>query len=254
MKEGALAGNYIDVNGLGTYFEEYGQGEPLLLLHGGYGTGDSLAAIGQELAKHFRVIAPDRRGHGHTPDVEGPLTYDDMAADTIALMETMCLEKAHMVGYSDGGILCLLIALRRPELVSHMVPLSANFHHEGLAPQAKAMLPNLTPDVMRMVMPEAVAAYEKYSPDGPEHFAVMFEKTKQMFTTQPTLTVEELSKISVPTLVMAADRDMMTVEHTFALFQAIPNAQLCIVPGATHSLAFDRAEDVSGAALRFLLA
>jgi len=116
------------------------------------------------------------------------------------------------------------------------------------------MMGSLTPEMIRMMIPEAVAAYEKYSPDGPEHFPVVFEKTRQMFMTQPTLTVEELSQISTPTLVMAADRDLMTIEHTVALFQAIPNAQLCIVPAASHSLVFDRAADVSREALRFLLA
>lgn len=246
--------NTVEVNGLSTFYHEWGQGDPLLLLHGGFGSGEDMQPIGRELAKHFRVIAPDRRGHGRTPDVEGPITYENMAADTIAFMEAMNLPKAHLVGYSDGGILCLLIALQRPDLISRMVPLSANFHHEGIPPQTMAMFGSVTPDVLKMMLPEPVAYYEQSSPDGAEHFPEVFEKIKQMIMTEPTLKAEELSKITVPTLVISADRDLMTIEHTVAIFEAIPNAQLCIVPGSTHALAIERAEDVSRAALRFLLA
>jgi len=249
-----LEGKRVEVDGQSVYYEEYGKGDPLLLLHGGFGTGDSLLAIGQQLARHFRVIAPDRSGHGHTSDKGGPLTYDDMTTETIGVIEALGLGKANLLGYSDGGIICLLLAIRRPDLIAKMVPLSANFHYNGMSPQAQGMIGGFTPEVMKMILPHEVEAYEKYSPDGPEHFPVMFEKTKTMFTTQPELTVEDLAKITVPTLLMAADRDMMTLEHTLALFQAIPNAQLAIVPGATHALGMDRADDVASAALRFLLA
>lgn len=249
-----MEGKRVEVDGQSVHYEEYGQGEPLLLLHGGFGTGDSLMAIGKQLAEHFRVIAPDRSGHGHTADKGGPLTYDDMTTETIGVIEALGLGKTNLLGYSDGGIICLLLALRRPDLISKMVPLSANYHWNGMSEHAQGMIGGFTPDVARMVLPEAVAAYEKYSPDGPEHFPVILEKTKAMFMTQPTLTVDDLAKISVPTLVLAADRDLMTIEHTAALFQAIPNAQMSVIPGATHELAFNRPDDVAREALRFLLA
>src|SRR5258708_2126648 len=149
-----MPGNSVDVNGLSTYYRAYGQGDPLVLLHGGFGSGEDLEPVVRELAKHFRVIAPDRRGHGRTADVEGPITYDNMGSDTIAFMEAIQLPKAHLVGFSDGGILCLLIALQRPDLVSLMVPVSANFHHEGVAPQTKAMFGSVTPEVLKMMIPE----------------------------------------------------------------------------------------------------
>jgi pimeloyl-ACP methyl ester carboxylesterase len=249
-----LDGKYVQVDGQSVYYEEYGQGDPLLLLHGGFGTGDSLMAIGQHFAKHFRVIAPDRSSHGHTADKGGPLTYDDMTAETIGVIEALGLGKVNLFGFSDGGIICLLLALKRPDLIAKMVPLSANFHYNGVSPTMLGMMQSFSVDMIKMMLPEAVAAYEKYSPDGPEHFPAVFEKTKQMFMSQPTLTVEDLAKISVPTLVLAADRDLMTIEHTVALFQAIPNAQLAIIPAATHELAFNRADDVASAALRFLQA
>jgi pimeloyl-ACP methyl ester carboxylesterase len=249
-----LDGKYVDVKGQQVYYEEYGKGEPLLLMHGGFGTGDSLLELGQELAKHFRVIAPDRTGHGHTADTDAPFRYEAMATEMIGFLEALGIPKAHLVGYSDGGILCLVMALQRPEMISRMVPIAANFHFDGLSPQMAAMFGSFTLDVLRAMLPEFVETYEKYSPDGSEHAAVWFEKTKTMFGSQPRLTTDDLAKINVPTLVLAADRDLMTIEHTVALFEAIPNAQLCIIPGATHELALNRVEDVSRAALRFLTA
>jgi pimeloyl-ACP methyl ester carboxylesterase len=135
-----------------------------------------------------------------------------------------------------------------------MVPIAANYHHEGLSPQSQSMFGSFTPDVLRAILPQAVEAYEKYTPDGPDHFPVMFEKTRQMFMTQPTLTTDDLAKISVPTLVLAADRDLMTIEHTISMFQAIPNAQLAIIPGANHALPFTHLDEVSRAAIKFLTA
>src|SRR6185436_5028881 len=126
--------------------------------------------------------------------------------EMIGFIEALGLEKVRLVGYSDGWNICLLMALARPDLVERMVPIAANYHFNGLSPQAAGMFGSFTPEVLRIMLPEAVEAYEKYSPDGPEHFPEVFEKTKQMFMSQPTLTTEELAKITVPTLVLAADR------------------------------------------------
>jgi pimeloyl-ACP methyl ester carboxylesterase len=245
-------GDRIDVNGLSSYYEEYGQGEPLILMHGGIGSAHSVEGLGKELAKHYHVFAPDRRGHGHTADVDGPLNYDDMADDTIAFMKAKGIEKAHLVGFSDGGILCLLIALKRPDLIDKMVPISANYHYDGLEPQMQAMFQGVNAQVMEMMLPDDVAYYKQNTPDGADHWPIAFEKFKTMAMTQPTLTTDDLAKIKVPTLVIAADRDLMTLEHSSAIFKSIPGAQLAIVPGASHALVFDRTGEVAAAAIRFL--
>jgi pimeloyl-ACP methyl ester carboxylesterase len=247
-----MTGDYIDVDGLKTYYEVHGQGEPLLMMHGGFGSADSVSRLTAALATRFRVIVPERRGHGHTADVAGPITYDLMTEDTIAFMSALGIQKAHLVGYSDGGILCLLIAMRRPDLVGKIVPIAANFHHDGLSAQGQAFIKAATPEIMRMVIAEEVEGYDKYSPDGPEHFPVVFEKLKHMFLTQPALTVEQLSAIRAPALVVAADRDLMTIDHTMELFKAIPGAQLMIVPAATHALIFEKPDAINEAMLAFL--
>jgi len=245
------AGHYITANGIKTYYEENGRGEPLVLMHGGFGTAESMLPMSAELSKHYRVFVPERRGHGHTPDA-GPISYDLMAADTIAFMEALGIAKAQLVGYSDGAIVGLFMAMQRPDLVNKLAPISANFHFNGLTEHMRTIFANATPEAFAAVLGDLVTAYNAYSPDGPDHFPVLFAKMKELFLTQPTLTVDDLAAIKAPTLVVAADRDLMTIEHTLALFQAISNAQLCIVPGANHNLVFDKADQVSAAVMRFL--
>src|SRR2546423_7166139 len=110
-------GEYVTINGLKTWFDEDGTGDPLVLLHGGMCTNETWGAQTSAFAERFRVLAPERRGHGHTADVEGPLTYADMAADTIGFLDEVVGGASHLVGWSDGGIVGLLVAAARPDLV-----------------------------------------------------------------------------------------------------------------------------------------
>jgi len=242
-------GAYVDAGGVNTYYESHGEGEPLLLLHGRLCTIETFFGQTPELAKRYRVILPERRGHGRTADVDGPITYEAMASDTVAFMEALGVESAHLVGCSDGAIVGMLVAMRRPELVRKLVSISGNFDCEGLTDEGRAFLESMQPDTF---IPMLVDMYKKASPDGPEHWPVVFEKVRRMALSEPKITPAELGSIKAPTLVMAADRDLMTLEHTLALFRAIPEAQLCIVPGATHALLFEKAAAVNAAVLGFL--
>lgn len=242
-------GAYVDVGGVNTYYEAHGEGEPLLLMHGGLCTIETFFGQTPELAKRFRVILPERRGHGRTADVDGPITYDAMAADTIAFMRALGIESAHIVGYSDGAIVGVLVAIRRPDLVRRFVSISGNFDCDGLTDEGQAFIESMQPDTF---IPMLADLYAKASPDGPEHWPVVFEKMRRMFLNEPKISPAELGSIKAPTLVLAADRDLMTLEHTLALFQAIPNAQLCIVPGTTHALLFEKPAVVNMAVLDFL--
>jgi pimeloyl-ACP methyl ester carboxylesterase len=123
---------YVDAGGVHAWYAEQGTGEPLLLLHGALTDASEFGATAPALAQRFRVITPERRGHGHTPDLPGPITYDLMAQDTIAFAEALGLGRAHLVGHSDGAIVALLVALARPDLVDRLVLISGNFHHDGL--------------------------------------------------------------------------------------------------------------------------
>ncbi|MEV6560561.1 alpha/beta hydrolase [Nocardia sp. NPDC051756] len=221
-----------------TWYDETGDGEPVLLLHGGFVDSRSFEPAVAVLAEHFRVFRMDRRGHGRTPDVEGPISYDLMAQDTIAFLDKVVGGPAHLVGYSDGAIVALLVAIRRPDLVGRLVSISGNFHRDGILPGV------LDGFGHGEAMQRLATRYGEVSPDGQEHFAVVAEKVLRMAREEPTMTVEELAGITSRTLVIAADDDAMSLEHTIALYRAIPDSELAVIPGASHLLVVEKPAEV----------
>jgi len=247
-----MNGQYIEVNGLKSYYEFSGEGDPLVLMHGGFCTVEVLSALTAELAQHYQVFVPERRGHGRTPDVEGPYDYDAMASDTVGFMEAAGIERAHLVGFSDGANAALVVAIQRPDLVHKMTSLGGNYHYDGIAPQFHAFIDSAKPETF---IPELAEAYKRLSPDGAEHFPIVFEKIMQMWRNEPTLTTADLTRIAAPTLIISADRDLITLEHTIEMFRAIPQSQLYIAPGTNHmSLVGKDAAVVAPQILRFLAA
>jgi len=201
-------------------------------------------------AEHFRVIAPERRGHGHTADVPGPLGYDDMAADTIGFIERVVGRPAHLVGWSDGGIVSLLVAIARPDLVAKIVVIGANYDAAGSEAAAEEMFANLTPDGPEMEMFRNL--YAMHSPDGPEHWPVVLAKFMEMAQREPHIALDDLARIGAPTLVLVGDDDMITLEHTIALYRAIPRSELAVVPGTSHAVVMEKPEILNRLVLDFL--
>ena len=243
------AGDYVDANGLSTYYEANGSGDPLLLLHGGFCPAETFDGLVPGLAEEYRVYVPERRGHGRTPDVDGPITYAVMAQDTIAFMDALDIRNAHVVGWSDGAVVGLHIALERPELVRKLVLIGTAVNHDGVPAHAREELAEMTPESLPPFLRQLYAAV---SPDGPEHFDVVFEKLVAEWKTEPSFDLAELERVSAPTLLMLADSDMVTVEHAAAVQRAIPDAQLAVVPGATHALPWQQPELVNQLVLAFL--
>jgi pimeloyl-ACP methyl ester carboxylesterase len=244
-------GAYVDAGGVHTYYEVTGSGDPLVMLHGGMCTAETCDAQVAALAEHYRVFVPERRGHGRTPDVEGPITYSIMADDTICFIEALGIEPAHVIGFSDGGAVALLLALRRPDLARKLVLIGQWANSDGAAPETRAMMESLSADVLP---PMLKALYAAVSPDGPDHFEAVFEKLKPSWLGADDVELPELAKIPAPTLVLLGDRDMLTVEHAAAMQRALPDGQLAVVPGARHSLPWDRPELVNRLLLDFLTA
>ena len=182
--------SYVDAAGLNTYYEVRGAGDPVVMLHGGFATIETWEAQAAALAERYRVYLPERRGHGRTPDVDGPLTYENMAADTAAFIEALGIGPAHLVGWSDGASVALYVALHRPELVRKVICMGAPAWFDGYTPAMKAMVLSLSLDHMP---PSMVEAHRDLSPDGPDHLPVFFEKLAAMWTSEPQMTVEELS-------------------------------------------------------------
>ena len=246
----------LDVFGHPTWYTVQGAGnETVLLLHGGLSNSDALLdSIGGPLGEHLRVAAFDRRGHGRTADTPEAFHYESMVDETIAVIEHIG-GPVHIVGWSDGGIVGLLLALRRPELVGRLVAIGANYHWNVLPDLTGAAASDDAGDDVPTddpIMALMAAAYAERSPDGPDHFAVVAAKGFHLFGIEPELTVEDLASVSVAVLLMAGDDDLIPLSHTAAFFAGLPNAQLAIVPGASHGLPMEHPQEVVGLIKRFL--
>jgi pimeloyl-ACP methyl ester carboxylesterase len=238
----ARDGAYLDVGDVHTYYEVRGAGDAVILLHGGMCTAETFDGQAPALAEHYRVYVPERRGHGRTADVDGPITYEVMARDTIDFIEAADTGPAHLVGWSDGAIVGLLVALERPELVRKLVLIGQYSNDDGASPAVKAMVDSFTPDSLPPFLRQL---YEAVSPDGPDHFGVVFDKLLPSWRADPGITLEQLGGVQAPTLVLLGDSDLVTPEYGAAMARAIPQAQLGVVPGASHGLPMEKPEVVN---------
>ena len=243
-------GKFIELPGVKTWYEVEGNGDPLLLLHAMFCTNETWGAQRPDLSAAYQVFLPERRAHGHTGDVAGPLSYHDMASDTIDFLTMAVAKPAHLVGFSDGAIVALLVAIARPDLVRKLVVIGGNFDVSGYLPEAYAMFDGMTPDDPHLA--DLRAQYDAASPDGADHWADVVAKLIDMFRREPHIPLEDLARIGAPTLVMVGDDDLFSMDHTVALWRAIPNSELAVVPGTSHTLVWEKPQLVNRLILDFL--
>lgn len=196
------------VNGINLYYEEVGTGQPLILLHGNGEDGSVFQKIVSAACKKHRVLTIDARGHGKS-DQNCPITYQLLAEDVIGLCDQLKLSNCTLFGFSDGGIVGLLVASQRPQLLSRLIVAGANASPRGLHPFF-------------------------YCSFWIGYLFCRKERVKMMLT-QPNITKDQLGKITCPTLVMAGEHDLILRRHTRWIASAIPQAQLKILRGETHS-------------------
>ncbi len=245
-----------EVGDISVFLRLYGSGEPVLLLHGGFAYAESWAGQIPALARHYQVLAPDSRGHGRTTLGEQPLTYRRMAEDVIALVEALGLGPVHLVGWSDGGCTSLAVALERPDLVRSLALLGTPFSTDNYSPEAKRQIEEfLRPTSMTVL---AMRAFRWAVSPEPRGGALFLERMARMWTALPDFTVEELGRITAPTLVVACDRDefLSSWDDPLKVFKetaaAIPGARLVAIPGGTHSVILERPAEVNRLLLDFL--
>lgn len=258
---------YADLDGIATYYEQHGSGEPVVLLHGGFCSNETWAAQIAALSPFYEVHAPERPGQGRTRDREGPFSYAVMVADTLAYLDHAGLDRVHVVGFSDGAITGLMLALAHPERVRSLVAISGNLDPDCLAPgqeagdepagQAEAdgadgAESDQGDQEEDEEWAEVRAAYDRLSPDGPAHGDVVLEKLMALWTTEPRVPAADLARIAAPTLVLAGDGDSIPTPHTELIARSIPGARLVIVPDAGHMVMQQRPDAVNEAVLEFL--
>jgi len=239
---------YLQLGDLAHYYAVHGAGEPVLLLHGGYCSAETWQSQVDALSAHYQVHTPERPGHGRTADREGRFTYSDMVVDTLAYLDAQGIASAHVVGFSDGAIVGLLLAMTHPQRVRSLVSISANLDPGGLVDDSEED----EPESDQSEEDPEDEAYARLSPDGPAHASVVLSKLMQLWRSEPAIEAAALAGIAAPTLIMAGDRDTIRPEHTALIARSIPGAQLRIMPDAGHMVLRDQPDAVNQLLTEFL--
>jgi pimeloyl-ACP methyl ester carboxylesterase len=231
----AAESGFAPVNGLQMYYEIHGDAvdgqPPLLLLHGGFlSIATSFAPIIPEFASQRQVVAVEQQGHGHTADIDRPLTFEQEADDTAAALEYLGIDQVDVYGYSDGGNVALGLAIRHPELVRKVAIAGTNITNEDLVPGLYDFMEGMTPE---MLGDELKSMYEAEAPN-PEDWPVLVEKIKEQVIALEGWTPEQLASISAPTLFIVGDEDIITPERAVERYRQIPSANLAVLPMRDH--------------------
>jgi len=259
-RPGAASG-YVPVNGLDMYYEIHGDGSPLALLHGAMGTIDScFANLLPALAAARQVIAIELQGHGHTADVDRPLSYPQMAADAAALLEALGIGTADLVGYSLGGAVALELAMRYPALVRRVVYAGGtSYRRDGLYPEMLEEPESAADDLTGSVWHQA---YMRVAPD-PSRWPDLVAKNRELDRTFAGWPDETIQALTAPVLLIIGDSDIVRPEHTMKMFRllgggvigdiaGLPAAQFAVLPGTSHVGMLDRVDWLRSMILEFL--
>lgn len=223
-----LAGKYVLLNGVKHYYEIYGEGKPLLLIHG---NSTPIRGWGAQIAyfsKKYKVVAVDSRGRGKTEIGNDSLTFIQMAADMAALLKELKLDSVNVVGKSDGAIVALLMGIHFPDRIDKIVAFSANLWPDSTA---------LYPETVKDIHDERVNAEKMLAQNDTTKNWYVVQQRYRLMEFQPSITAEQLAKIRATVLVMTTDRDVIREEHSLFIYQHIPKAHLAILSVETHHLA-----------------
>jgi pimeloyl-ACP methyl ester carboxylesterase len=237
---------YAPVNGIQMYYAVFGAGDPILLIHGGLGHADIWASQVATMSKTHKVIVADSRGHGRSTRTEQPYGYDLMASDYLALLDYLKIDKTALVGWSDGGIIGIDIALHHPERLTRLFAQAANVTTDGVDPGV------MTNKTFAAYIDRSGRDYKKMS-KTPDQYDAFVAQISHMWESEPAWTKEQLGKITTPTAIVAGDHDeAIKREHTEYMASVIPGAKLIILPNASHFAMLQAPDEYSQAALDFI--
>jgi len=242
----AVETGYAPVNGIEMYYAIYGSGEPLILLHGGLGHSDVWGNQIPELAKTYKVIALDSRGHGRSSRNADPYSYALMAKDVVAAMDYLKIDKASILGWSDGGIIGLDIAINYPDRLNRLYAFGANTNVAGLKP-------DIDKNATFNAYIERMAGDYKRLSKTPTEFDAFVTQIAQMWASQPDYKPEQLAKITTPVAISDGEHDeAIRQEHNVEMSKAIPGAELIILPGASHFAFWQKPDEFNAAVIEYL--
>ncbi|MCK3776981.1 alpha/beta hydrolase [Ensifer sesbaniae] len=243
-------GNRVDVNGMKMYYEVSGEGEPLVVLHGAYMNIPSMGEIIPRLAETHKVYVVELQGHGRTTDIDRPITYPNLADDVAAFMDAVDLKKADVFGYSMGAAAGLQLAIRHPEKVNKLVAASVAYDAEGWQPEFKAVIPQMT---VEMIVGLPFAEDYRKLAANPDGFPELARKLIQL-EKEPMAWEADVKALKVPVLIIAGDADVATLEHNVALFRLLGGgamgdmgkplaaSRLAILPATSHTAVINQTD------------
>jgi pimeloyl-ACP methyl ester carboxylesterase len=244
-----VGSTHVELGDITMYFEALGAGEPLILLHGGFGSADVWANQIPVFSEHYYVITPDNRGQGRTTDSDEPISYHLMSEDTIRLMDYLGINSAYIVGWSDGGSIGLDLAIHHPERVKALVAFGATINPDG---NQEAFLENIRTLTVSDLKLWLGSKYLNMMPD-PERLPLIFEKIRTMWFTEPNFTAVQLAAITAPTLIMDGENDdVIRPDHAKVIADGIPGSELLILTNTGHYTPIERPEYWNKAVLDFL--
>ena len=259
------ASNYAQVNGLNLYYEIHGEGEPLILLHGGLGSGEMFGEILQILSQSRKIITVDLQAHGRTADVDRPISFQLMAEDIAALIEHLHFEKANVMGYSLGGGVALRTAIQHPDKIKKLVVVSTTFRQNGWYPEVLAGMAQMSPQTAEsMKQTPMYQNYAKIAP-RPQDWPILLSKMGELLR-QDYDWSKEVAEMHVPTMIVVGDSDAICPSHAVEFFEflgggkhdagwdgsGMPSSRLAILPGITHYSIFSSPVLANTVTIQFL--
>ena len=248
IKYGSNNGEYLTIHGTKIYYEEYGSGIPLLLLHQGLGSIENLSDIIPELSRHFRVIAIDAPGHGRSEQADS-LSGDLLAEYDSAIIDQLQLDSAYVMGWSMGGNTALLLAANRPDKIKKVVSGGSNTKASGLTREAREMLKEYTVEAV-LEDKDWLEHYQRMNPQ-PGKWIKFWEDARKMGSREIKISDDKLASIDIPVLIIRGDRDLIKMEHSVDIFRSIKKGQLCVYPNVGHEMPELKSEMLCRIAINF---
>ncbi len=251
-QENSPEGQYASVNGLEIYYQTTGEGQPLILLHGGLGGAVEFSQLIPLMAENRQVIAVELQGHGHTADIDRPLSYELMADDVAALIEALGFENADVMGFSLGGGVALQTAIRHPEVVRKLVLISTPYQQAGIHDEFLAGMTSMNADAAAMMLDTPM--YQFYASVAPnvDNWSTLVGKAGALLAQDYDWT-DDVAQMTTPTLILAGDSDMIYPEQAVSMFDLLgggvagdflgfPASQLALLPATSHFTILSRSD------------
>ncbi len=248
---GSNNGKFLEIYDTQVYYEEYGEGTPLLLLHGGGGSILNFANVIPSLSKKFRVITVDSPGHGRSQQAD-TLSYQLLTDYFSSFIDKLKLDSTYVLGWSDGGVAAYLLAADRPEKIKRIVSVGAQFGFEGYAQETIEFVTNLSPEYAEQNWGTWVEDYEKLAYEK-NTWGRFVKNLSKMWKQEVFVPSEKVEKIKCRSLIVLGDRDAISLEHGIKMYNSIEGSEFLVLPNTSHMIFYEKPDLMTEIGLEFLL-